>query len=233
VIATCRQPLEADSLQSLLKEGHEDRLIILSLEVTSAESHDNLKAQLSAKNIHTIDILIANAGVNSRGLASTCTVEAMRHDFETNVIGSMLTLQTYKDLVLASRLKIFSVMSSVLGSVETLYEARGSGAAAYRVSKTALNMFAVNFSVETEMKNAGCKMLMLHPGWVQTDMGGKSADISLEESCAGLLQVFQTTITLQNRAKHLEISPDPLSLEAALIANPAVYVDYRGEIIPW
>jgi NAD(P)-dependent dehydrogenase (short-subunit alcohol dehydrogenase family) len=163
VVATCRQPNEATELQTLQKNATEDRLLILPLEVNSTESHDNLKAQLSAQGITSIDILIANAGVLSMGQqASTATVEAMRNDFETNVIGTMLTLQAYMDLVLASRLKIFSVMSSIMGSIDMAVTGDGS-TATYRVSKAALNMYAVNFAAEARMKDAGCKMLMIHP----------------------------------------------------------------------
>jgi NAD(P)-dependent dehydrogenase (short-subunit alcohol dehydrogenase family) len=163
VVATCRQPNEATELQALKKNATEDRLLILPLEVNSTESHDNLKAQLSAQGITSIDILIANAGVLSTGQqASIATVEAMRNDFETNVVGTMLTLQAYMDLVLASRLKIFSVMSSIMGSIAEATTGTGS-TATYRVSKAALNMYAVNFAAEARMKDAGCKMLMLHP----------------------------------------------------------------------
>jgi norsolorinic acid ketoreductase len=148
-VATCRHPNAASSLQSLQRKGAEDRLVILPLEITSSESHKTVNSQLSTKGITSIDIVIANAGIYSEEYATGCSVETMRSNFETNVIGSMLTLQSCLELVLASQLKIFSVISSGMGSTGQAHQSGYGGyAAPYCVSKAALNMFAVNFASE-------------------------------------------------------------------------------------
>jgi NAD(P)-dependent dehydrogenase (short-subunit alcohol dehydrogenase family) len=163
VIATCRDPSGATKLQEMKKSHGDDRLLLFPLDVTSEESHSQLKSSLLQHGINSIDILHANAGVLSdRDIPSTCQIGNLRKDFETNVIGSILTLQAYQDLVLASKLKIFAVTSSIMGSLANAEKSNGINAT-YRVSKAALNMYCLSFSVEQKFKDAGCKMLMIHP----------------------------------------------------------------------
>jgi NAD(P)-dependent dehydrogenase (short-subunit alcohol dehydrogenase family) len=163
VIATCRNPSESTKLQEIKKSHNDDRLLLFPLDVTSEESHSQLKSSLSQHGINSIDILYANAGVLSDfDIPSTCQIENLRKDFETNVVGSIMTLQAYQDLVLASKLKIFAVSSSVSGSIALAEKSNGTPAT-YCVSKAALNMYCLSFSVEQKIKDAGCKMLIIHP----------------------------------------------------------------------
>lgn len=161
VIATCRSPSNATELQDLALQ-HGGRITVLPLDVSSPSSHEELLRTLASMGIATIDILFANAGVlSSRSGCFECTSEALKTDFETNVVGSVLTLQSYAQFVINSQLKLFAVTSSVLGSITNA--SSFGGVPSYRSSKAALNMFAVSFSVEPRIKDAGCKMLIVHP----------------------------------------------------------------------
>jgi NAD(P)-dependent dehydrogenase (short-subunit alcohol dehydrogenase family) len=167
VIATCRTPSLAKDLRKLQKE-HSKRLLIFPLDITLEESHRTLKESLSDHEITTIDILIANAGILSEeadGLPSTCSIEVLKDNIETNVIGSILTLQSYQDLVCKSRLKVFSAVSSGLGSLSNT-EQYGGYYPAYSMSKTALNMFCCSFAVEKSMIESGSKMILIDPVFV-------------------------------------------------------------------
>ncbi len=62
--------------------------------------------------------------------------------------------------------------------------AMASGAAAYRLSKTALNAVTRLFAVELE--GTGAKVNAVCPGWVRTDMGGPSAQRSVEDGAKGI-----------------------------------------------
>jgi NAD(P)-dependent dehydrogenase (short-subunit alcohol dehydrogenase family) len=66
-------------------------------------------------------------------------------------------------------------------------EASG-GSYIYRASKAAATNLATNLALD--LKPEGIAVASYHPGWVRTDMGGGSADISVEESAAGLLTRF-------------------------------------------
>ena len=64
----------------------------------------------------------------------------------------------------------------------------GGGGYAYRASKTALNMVMVNAAAE--LKGKGIATVVLHPGWVQTDMGGRNAPVKVADSAAGIIKVI-------------------------------------------
>ena len=69
------------------------------------------------------------------------------------------------------------VISSKMGSID---DNMSGGYYSYRGSKAALN--AMMHSVAIDQEQNGIKIAILHPGWVQTDMGGASALIEVGES---------------------------------------------------
>src|SRR5207248_1029835 len=76
-------------------------------------------------------------------------------------------------------------ITSGLGSIED----NGSGGFyAYRMAKAALNMMLKNLSVE--MRGEGIVSVVINPGWVQTDMGGKSAPVAVADSARGILRAI-------------------------------------------
>ena len=79
-----------------------------------------------------------------------------------------------------------SFMSSLMGSIED----SSGGYELYRTSKAAQNMLAKGIA-ENEAQERGVAILSLHPGWVQTDMGGPNAKITVGESAKGLADVIE------------------------------------------
>jgi NAD(P)-dependent dehydrogenase (short-subunit alcohol dehydrogenase family) len=99
-----------------------------------------------------------------------------------------------------------ALMSSILGSV-SLNDT--GGWEIYRASKAALNTLARSF--ESRHRAENLSVLILHPGWVRTEMGGAEADIDIATSVRGLAEVI-----------------------AARLGEPGVrYLDYRGDTLPW
>eukprot|EP00981_Chlorochromonas_danica_P005337 scaffold1077_cov178-Ochromonas_danica.AAC.3 len=200
VIATYRDQASSPKLVELTQTYPKDRLLILPLEVTSEESHKKLKEALEAEGINSIDILIANAGVASSNFGSPVSTTAAEYesDWKVNVLGTLYTLQTFHEHVLRSKVKLTVVVSSIMASL-TLLPEMGSAtlASAYRVSKTALNMLAATFAEDANYKGAGGKVVILHPGWVQTDMGGARAPTTVSESVTGIVQVLDQATEVQ------------------------------------
>jgi NAD(P)-dependent dehydrogenase (short-subunit alcohol dehydrogenase family) len=128
---------------------------VLPLDVASEESQAGFSEALKARNIDTIDILIANAGISSRhhpvDPAVTCSVDDMTNVYATNCVGSLLSLQHHTPRLLASRTKLAVLISSVMGSTTKVQEAAQRGSLSYRVSKAALNMMAVTYANEPEI----------------------------------------------------------------------------------
>ena len=85
----------------------------------------------------------------------------------------------------------------------------GPGSYIYRSSKAALNAAAK--SMAYDLKNEGVKVVLLHPGWVQTDMGGPNAEITVEQSVAGMIT----------------------HIERLRIDESGSFLNYKGEKLPW
>jgi NAD(P)-dependent dehydrogenase (short-subunit alcohol dehydrogenase family) len=74
---------------------------------------------------------------------------------------------------------VLAFVSSVMGSLQGT---RSSDAALYRISKAALNM--VVRTAQPAYPKA--RIVALHPGWVQTEMGGANATLTVEQSVTGI-----------------------------------------------
>ena len=61
---------------------------------------------------------------------------------------------------------------------------------AYSTSKAAVNKFMRMAALE--LGKEGISVGLVHPGWVQTDMGGPDADLTAAESADGIVSVIET-----------------------------------------
>ncbi|MEM9793040.1 MAG: SDR family oxidoreductase [Pseudomonadota bacterium] len=132
-----------------------------------------------------LDLLVCNAGVYlDKGMAlEDYTGTELQETFAVNVTGVFLTIQALLPcMATAARI---AIVSSVMGSNE-----RASGTAyAYRASKAAVTNLASNLALDLAPR--GIAVGAYHPGWVQTDMGGPTASITVAESAKGLLARFE------------------------------------------
>ena len=187
VVATCRDPESASDLNAL----NASNLHIHQLEVTSTKSIEALKRALSRVQI---DVLINNAGEigSKRQRIDDMNIDAWRHTFDVNTIAPFqVSMALLDNLKLSLRPRIISV-SSQMGALSRI----SSGALAYQSSKAALNKVMQVMAKDLESENIiVCSM---HPGWVQTDMGGPSADISVNESAAGMISFFDNVTSEQS-----------------------------------
>ena len=98
-----------------------------------------------------------------------------------NVAGPFFTVRAFLPMLRKAEGAKVAIISSAMGS-----SARAKGSAyLYRASKAAATNLAANLAVE--LAPMGIAVGAYHPGWVQTDMGGQGADITPEQSAAGLL----------------------------------------------
>ena len=187
VIATCRDPESASDLNAL----DASNLHIYPLEVTSTKSIEALKRTLSGVQI---DVLINNAGEmgSKRQRIDDMNIDAWRHTFDVNTIAPFqVSMALLDNLKLSLRPRIISV-SSQMGALSRI----SSGAFAYQSSKAALNKVMQVMAKDLQSENI--LVCLMHPGWVQTDMGGPSADISVNESAAGMISFFDNLTSEQS-----------------------------------
>lgn len=175
VHACARAP---DALKQVRGDIHSHKL-----EVTDYAAVKTLAAELKGE---AIDVLICNAGVAGReaGDLGRIDPEVWRETFEVNALAPLMMAEAFVDHVAASKDRKLVAISSRLGSITHNDGARY----AYRASKTALNMEWKSLSKDTAGKGLIC--VVLHPGWVQTDMGGGSATLTIEQSVPAMVKVI-------------------------------------------
>ena len=173
VIATCRDPNQYDGDA----EVH-------ALDVTDAASVAALGRAMAGE---AVDLLINNAGIyGPRDLPfDALDYDAWEQVLRTNLMGPMWVAAALAGPVLASQKKKMVFISSKVGSIA---DNTSGGSYIYRSSKTALNMAVKSLSLDLSGK--GLITLLLHPGWVQTDMGGASAPIDAVTSVTGMRAVI-------------------------------------------
>lgn len=176
VIATARNPDNATELRSLLDKA--DR--IEPLDVADRGSADRLGYNLGGERI---DALINNAGVGGKGepLEQADTENILRV-LDINAVGPMRVTKALLTQLRAGDRKLIINVSSQLGSITN---AKGGSSYAYRSSKAALNMLTRHLACELGEQGFTC--VTIHPGWVQTDMGGPEAHLTTEQSVSNIL----------------------------------------------
>lgn len=174
VFATARDDTTVAALQS---EG----AAALKIDVTQPESLAGLGWQLDGVKL---DLAVYVAGISGSRAGSSAPPTADEFDavMHANVLGAMQSVPLIAPMVEAANGK-FIFISSIMGSIT---ETQGSSVWTYRTSKAALNM-AVK-AASFDYPNA--TMVVMHPGWVKTDMGGPNAAISVEESVSGMRKVI-------------------------------------------
>ena len=175
VIATVRDPQKAGALASV------PGVRIEQLEMNDTAQLDGLKQRLQGE---VFDLLFVNAGV----------MGPLPQDLETvrnQDIGDLFMTNAVAPIRVARRLVgqvregsgVLAFMSSILGSVTV---PDGGEVCLYKASKAALNSMINSFVVEQQ--RPGLCVLVMHPGWVKTDMGGENAEIDVLTSTRGMLE---------------------------------------------
>jgi NAD(P)-dependent dehydrogenase (short-subunit alcohol dehydrogenase family) len=149
----------------------------LQLDVDNAESIAALGWNLDDEKLDVAFLVAGLYGPRHDGFPTEADFDAVMH---TNVLAAMRLLPIVAPLVAATRGKL-AVISSRMGSIGERSAPNGS---LYRASKAALNSVLKDVSLTFGPQGAICAAF--HPGWVQTDMGGESADLTVEASVADL-----------------------------------------------
>jgi len=175
VHACCRMPEKARALKAL-----EGDVACHRLDVTNGLHLRALGRELSDE---PLDLLINNAGIfGPRGGFGRIAYEDWLQVFDVNTLGPMRVAEAFiRHLEAAEAPKLIN-LSSRLGSIA---ENASSGWHIYRSSKAALNMVTKCLSVDLAPR--GVVVAALHPGWVRTDMGGRSAPDTPEASSDAML----------------------------------------------
>ncbi|CUH75455.1 C signal [Tritonibacter multivorans] len=153
------------------------------LDVTDPGQQARFAARIKGE---PVDLLICNAGVyidKAMGIADY-SAEVWAKSLAVNVTGVFLTVQAMLPNLRLSHDPKIVIISSQMAS----HERAPGGSYAYRASKAAALNIGRNMA--TDLAPEGISVGIYHPGWVQTDMGGQEAEITVQDCAAGLIREF-------------------------------------------
>ena len=204
VLACCRHPEQADKLRELA--GARPLVSLHCLDVGRFEQIDALARELADQ---PIDVLLNNAGVygDSRETGfGALDYETWRRVVEVNALAPVKLAEAFLPQVGRGSRRLIVAITSLMGSMA---DNTSGGSILYRSSKAALNAAMKSLSIDLRARGIG--VLLLHPGWVKTDMGGPNAPTSPEASVAGMRR----------------------AIEAYRPEDSGRFLDFRGEALPW
>ncbi len=192
VIALCRKATpELKGLSVIVYEGVEVRD-----EKALSEVADRLKGK-------TIDILINNAGIYLNDTINF-SFDKISEQLEVNALAPLKVIKAF--LPLLKKGSKIAMLSSLMGSIK---DNMSGGYYGYRMSKAALN--AAGKSLSFDLRESGIAVVLLHPGYVKTDMTQGRGEILPEQSAKGLIGI----------------------IEKLDMSSSGSFIDYEGDILPW
>src|ERR1044072_4707772 len=202
VIACCREPAHADALKKRAQSN--DNMDVHGLDVSDFAAVKALAKDLGRE---PLDILINTAGVYGpkSQSADDMDFDGWAHTLAVNTMGPLAVAQAFRpNLKRGHDTKLARITSGMASTAETegVY-------LAYRASKAALNNVMKSLSVD--WRGDGIICIVLDPGWVKTDMGGKNAPTSPDESVSGMRDVIA------------KLKP----------SDSGKFLNRRGEVEPW
>jgi NAD(P)-dependent dehydrogenase (short-subunit alcohol dehydrogenase family) len=186
-----------------LAKSPDGRLVVETVDITVPEQVAALRGRLAQE---TFDLLFVNAGVTNGPEETVADVptDTFIRLMVTNALSPMRVVEALQDLVAPDG--TIAVMSSGQGSIANN---ENGGFEIYRASKSALNQLMRSFAA----RHAGDPhtLLLMAPGWVQTDLGGPAAPLTIGQSIPGVAD----------------------TIEAQAGKGGLQYLDYRGRTVRW
>ncbi|MBI1422305.1 MAG: SDR family NAD(P)-dependent oxidoreductase [Gammaproteobacteria bacterium] len=205
VYATCRLPEQADALKQLAQQH--TNLSVHRLDVTHPEEILALAGELQTQ---ALDILVNNAGVYferwGKDKLGGIDYAAWLHTYDVNVLGAMRVTEALRTSLARGKQRLVVMTTSHMGSIADI---AGPNDYAYRSSKAALN--ATVTGLVHELRPLGIGILLVHPGWVRTRMGGNSGRFTVSESVNNMREL----------------------VENFKLRDSGRFYRYDGAIIPW
>ncbi|MBK7583879.1 MAG: SDR family oxidoreductase [Myxococcales bacterium] len=202
VVAAARKPAGAVGL-SELASSLPDRVQVVELDVASDASAARLKDSVTGP----LDVLINNAGVVGKsGPLDELDFDDLLTTYSTDALGPLRVTRALLPLLSAGSTKKIVNISTGMASISD----NGSGGAwGYRMAKAALNMATKNLALMLRSEAIVC--IAVNPGWVKTDMGGRGANMPVEESAKRILGI----------------------VASIGIGDTGRFLNYDGETFPW
>jgi len=201
ILATSRNPINAGHLQKL-KNNYPDQLHLIPMDLDKPQTIQ-AAGQAASNLVEYIDVLINNAGAGTRKIDETrkkaltklelLEPQPLLQMININAIGPLLVIKSLKGLLEKSINPKVITISSDMGSIS---QRKSGGTYGYSGSKALLNMYTRLAAFD--LQSSEIVTVALHPGWVQTDMGGPAAEYTPSESVSNMISVIDRLGKAQN-----------------------------------
>lgn len=203
VMACCRDPQRARALNQLAERC--SNVSVFALDVADFAQIEQLAAQLDGP----IDVLLNNAGVYGDEAAhrlGNLDYATWQRTMAINVFAPVKMTEAFLPHLLRGEQKKVVAMSSLMGSIA---DNTSGGSILYRSSKAALNAAMKSIAIELQSKQIA--VLILHPGWVKTDMGGAQAPMEIPQSVSCMRE----------------------TIAHFTLAQTGAFLRYDASVLPW
>lgn len=167
VVATMRNLEKAGQL------GDHPNVLVTRLDVTDEWSIEAAVAR-ALDRFGQIDVLLNNAGYGAYGPLEATSMEKIRRQFDTNVIGLLAVtkavLPHFRERKTGTIVNISSIGGQMTFPLGTLYHG------------TKFAVEGLSEALHFELEAIGVKMKIIEPGMIRTDFGGRSFDFSNDET---------------------------------------------------
>ena len=185
-----------------------EALNVIPLDVSDPESVRAAAAAVS-ETAEAIDLIINNAGIihsHHDAPLEEVDIEEIPQVLNVNALGPLRIVKAFLPLLRKGSGKMIINISSEAGRIE---ECKYTDRVGYCMSKTAVNIQSK--VLQNALGEEGIKIIAVHPGWMQTDMGGTGADVPPIESARGVYDLSQRSWG----------------------ADDPIYMDYTGKVMAW
>lgn len=209
IFATCRSESKSTDLKQLAAANN--KIKILELEVRDYNKYEQVVSEVSkAFGSDGLNLLINNAGIHIKADFHDAKRDDMMEVYEVNVVAPLLLTRALTPLLQASsKAGHKTFVANISSKVGSIADNTSGQMYAYRTSKAAMNQVSKSLSIQ--LKSDNIIVAPIHPGWVQTDMGGPNAPIDTKTSVENMVRTFDN------------ITPE----QAGLLLN------YDGTVIPY
>jgi NAD(P)-dependent dehydrogenase (short-subunit alcohol dehydrogenase family) len=183
-VIACARDTGSASLLDELASGS-DNITIEQLDVSNPSSIEEASNKIGDTAIDTV-IIVAGAvgGMPENQSIDNIDIEEWHRTLDTNTIGPLLVAKAFKDNLVSSGDGNLMILSSQLGASTWPM----GGMYIYSTTKAAVGKAGKILSLD--WAEEPITVSIMHPGWVQTDMGGPTAEITAEESASGIRNVI-------------------------------------------
>ncbi|WP_028989612.1 SDR family oxidoreductase [Thermithiobacillus tepidarius DSM 3134] len=204
VFACCRRPEQADALHRLAREHPQ-----LSVHRLDVGDHAQIDALADELRDAAIDVLLNNAGVygdEAQQGFGNLDYARWAQVFRINTMAAVKMAEAFVAQVARSDRRVIAALSSKMGSIA---DNTSGDSYLYRSSKAALNAAMKSLAIDLAPRRIA--VLILHPGWAQTRMGGEQAPLPAADSVAGMRGI----------------------IDRFTLADSGRFLNYDGREIPW